>query len=133
MTASSLLRGHHFQQMAVELPEIEGPAATALRDLAVRILGRPAAVGQALGLHPPKDAVELLIRDVKRVMVALELFRHKMEDTPGVFVIGEVDGEVLIDRYLGEAPLGWLHREAKDFGEELGRGEFVLRRNDKVM
>src|SRR5256712_12036399 len=126
MTASSLLRGHHFQQMAVELPEIEGPAATAVRDLAVRLLGRPAAVGQALGLHPPKDAVELLIRGVKSVMVALPLFRHKMEDAPGVFVVGEVDGEVLVDRVLGEAPLGWLQCEAEDIGEEMSRGEFVL-------
>ena len=112
--------------MAVELPEIEGPAATAVRDLAVRLLGRPAAVGQAPGLHPPKDAVELLIRDVKSVMVALQLFRHKMEDAPGVFVVGEVDGEVLVDRDLGEASCGWLHREAEDLGEELGRGEFVV-------
>src|SRR2546425_7494419 len=119
--------------MAVELPEIEGPTATAVRDLAVRILGRPATVGQALGLHSPKDAVELLIRDVKSVMVALELFRHKMEDAPGVFVVGEIDGEVLIDRYLGEAPFGGLHREAEDLGKELGRGAFVLRRNDKVV
>jgi hypothetical protein len=119
--------------MAVEFPEIDGPAATAVCDLAVRLRGRPAAVGQALGLHPPKDAVERLIRDVKRVMVALELFRHKMEDAPGVFVVGEVDGEVLVDRDLGEAPLGWLHREAEDLGEELGRGEFVFRRNDKVV
>jgi hypothetical protein len=86
--------------MAVELPEIEGPAATAVRDLAVCVRGRPTAVGQALGLHPPKDTVELLIRNVKRVMVALQLFRHKMEDAPGVFIISEVDGEVLVDKCL---------------------------------
>src|SRR5215813_13156131 len=133
LSAPSLLRGHHFQQMTVELPEIEGPAATAVRDLAIRLRGWPAAVGQALRLHPPKDAVELLIRDVKRVMVALQLFRHKMEDAPGVFVVGEVDGEVLVERHLGEAPLRGLHREAEDLGEELGRGAFVFRRNDQVV
>src|SRR5438128_343683 len=119
--------------MTVELPEIEGPAATAVRDPAVCIICRPAAVGQALGLHPREDPVELLIRDVKSVMVALQLFRYKMEEAPGVFVVGEVDGEVLVDRYLGEAPGGWLHREAEDLGKELGRGAFVLRRNDKVV
>jgi len=105
--------------MAVELPEIQGPAATAVCDLAIRLRSRPAAVGQALRLHPLKDAVELLIRDVKSVMVALQLFRHKMEDAPGVFVVGEVDGEVLVDRDLGEAPFGWLHREVEDLGEQI--------------
>jgi hypothetical protein len=50
-----------------------------------------------------------------------------------VFVVGEVDGEVLVDRHLGEAPFGWLHREAEDLGEELGQGKFVLRRHDKVV
>ena len=92
--------------MTVELPKIEGPAAPAIRDLAIRLRGRPATVGQTLCLHPPKDAVELLICDMKRVMVALQLFRHKMEDAPGVFVVGEVDGEVLVNRYLSEAPFG---------------------------
>src|SRR5262249_56951225 len=105
--------------MTVEFPEIEGPAATAVRDQAIRVRGRPTAVGQALGLHPPKDAVELLLRDVKRVMVALQLFRDKMEDAPGVFVVGEVDGEVLVERHLGEAPSRGFHREAEDLGEEL--------------
>src|SRR5215467_7661444 len=133
LSAPSLLRGHHFQQMTVELPEIQGPAATAVRDQAIRLRGRPTAVGQALGLHPPKDAVELLIRNVKRIMVALQLFRHKMEDAPGVFIIGEVDGEVLVERHLGEAPFGWLHREAEDLGEEPSRGEFVFRRDDQVV
>src|SRR5882724_3224005 len=71
LLSPSLLRGHHFQQMAVELPEIEGPAATAVRDPAVRIICRPAAVDQALGLHPPEDPVELLIRNVTSVMMAL--------------------------------------------------------------
>ena len=71
LRAPSLLGGHLFQQMTVEFPDIEGPAATAVCDLAVRPRGRPAAVGQALRLHPPKDAIELLLRDVKRVMVAL--------------------------------------------------------------
>ena len=69
---------------------------------------------------------------MKRVMVALQLFRYKMEDAPGVFVVGEVDGEVFVERYLGEAPFRWLHREAEDLGEELGRGAFVFRGNDKV-
>src|SRR5215471_4509972 len=133
LSTPSLLRGHHFQQMTVEFPKIEGPAATAVRDLAIRLRSRPAAVGQALRLHPPKDAVELLLCDMKRVMVALQLFRHKMEDASGVFIVGEVDGEVLVDRHLGEAPFGWLHREAEDLGEELSRGAFVFRRNDQVV
>ena len=107
--------------MAVELPEIEGPAATAVRDLAIRLRCRSAAVGQTLGLHPPKDAVELLIRDMKSVMVALQLVRHKMEDAPGVFVVGEVDGEVLVDRYLGEAPFRWLYREAENSAKSWAR------------
>jgi hypothetical protein len=133
LRAPSLLGGHHFQQMTVEFPEIEGPAATAVCDLAVRLRGRPAAVGHALRLHPPKDAIELLLRDVKRVMVALQLVRHKMEDASGVCVVGKVDGEVLVGRHLGEAPFRGLHREAKDLGEELGRGAFVLRWNDQVV
>src|SRR5215831_2711745 len=58
----------------------KGPASTAVRDQAIRLRGRPTAVGQALRFHPPKDAIELRIRNVKRVMVALELVRHKMED-----------------------------------------------------
>src|SRR5262249_6849174 len=58
--ASPLLRGHPSQQMAVDPPKVEGPPATAVRDPAVRILCRPAAVGQAFGLHPPEDPVELL-------------------------------------------------------------------------
>src|SRR5262245_54531382 len=133
LSAPSLLRGHHFQQMTIELPKIEGPAAPAIRDLAIRLRGRPAAVGQALCLHPPKDAVELLICDMKRVMVALQLVRHKMEDAPGVFVVGEVDGEVLVERHLGEAPFRGLHREAEDLSKELSRGAFVLRRNNQVV
>jgi hypothetical protein len=56
-----------------------------------------------------------------------------MEDAPGVFIIGEVDGEVLVERHLGEAPFGWLHREAEDLGEELSRGAFVFRRDDQVV
>lgn len=81
----------------------------------------------------PEDPVKLLIRDVKSVMVALQLFRHTLEDAPGACVGGEVDGEVLVDRYLGEAPFGWHHHEAEDLGETLGRGECVLRRNDQVV
>src|SRR5262252_3233646 len=133
LSTPSLLRGHHFQQMTVELPKIEGPAAPAIRDLAIRLRGRPAAVGQALCLHPPKDTVELRIRDVKRVMVALQLVRHKMEDAPGVFIVGEVDGEVLVEMLLCEAPFRGLHREAEDLGKELSRGAFVLRRNNQVV
>ena len=37
------------------------------------------------------------------------------------------------DTQFGEAPFEWLHLEAEDPGEELGRGEFVLGRNDKVV
>ena len=119
--------------MPVEFPEIEGPPATAVRDQAIPLRSRPTAVGQALRFHPPKDAVELLIRDVKRVMVALQLFRDKMEDAPGVYVVGKVDGEMLVERYLGEAPFSGCHREAEKLGEELGRGAFVFRRNDQVV
>ncbi len=97
----SRLRGHHFQEMAVELPEIQGPAATAVPDPAVRISCGPATVDQALRFNPPEDPVELLIRDVKSVMVALQLFRHEVEDALGVVVVGEVDGQVLVEGHLG--------------------------------
>jgi hypothetical protein len=40
---------------------------------------------------------------------------------------------VLVDRDLGEAPFGWLYREAEDLGEELSRGTFVLRWHDEVV
>ena len=111
----------------------KGPASTAVRDQAIRLRGRPTAVGQALRFHPPKDAIELRIRNVKRVMVALELFRDTMEDAPGVCVVGKVDREMLVKRHLGEAPFRGFHREAEELDEELGRGAFVFRRNDQVV
>jgi hypothetical protein len=65
--------------------------------------------------------------------MALQLFRHKVEDLPGVLVVGEVDGQVLINRHLGKAALGWLHLKAEDLRKELSRGYFVFRRNDQVV
>src|SRR5919106_4935772 len=129
----TLWRGHHFQQMAVELPEIQGPATTAVSNPAIRVGGRPAAVRQAFGFHPCQDPIELFIRDVKSVMMALQLFRHKVEDLPSVLVVGEVDGQVLINGHLGKAALGWLHLKAEDLCKELSRGYFVLHRNNQVV
>src|SRR5438067_196638 len=64
--------GHHFEQMPVEILEVEAASATASVDLAV--LGRARSTAEfAPGcLYAAQDGVELLIADVKRVVVALE-------------------------------------------------------------
>jgi len=103
--------------MAVELPEIYSHAAMPVRHQAVGIICGPAAEGQAFGLHPPEDPVILLIREVKSIMVVLQLFRNKVEDATGVLVVGEVDGQMLVDGNLGKAPLGWLYLEAEELAE----------------
>src|SRR6266542_5803187 len=119
--------------MTVRVLEVEATAAASGIDLAVGMAIRLAAVGERLGLDPAENVFELLVADVKREVQAQTAPRLVGRITPGVGVVGEVEGEGLIDLHLGEVAAARLDLQAEDLGEETGRGHLVLGGHNRVI
>src|SRR5213593_1345663 len=119
--------------MAAGILEVEATAAPAGVDLAVGVAVRLAPVGKRLRFHPAEYRLELLVTDVKREMETEAAPWRPTGIAPRVRVIGEVEGEALVDLHLGEVATARLHLEAEDLGKEPGRGSFVLGGYDGVI
>src|SRR5947207_12390533 len=83
--------GQDLPAMPVGIPEIQAAAPEAVIDLHVVARVRAAAIGHAARLQAAEDGVEILLADVKREVVTLELLP-----------LVEVERQRLVDRYLGE-------------------------------
>src|SRR5258705_1419168 len=119
--------------MTVGILEVEATAAPAGVDLAVCVAVRLAPVGKCLGLHPAEDGLELLVADVKREVETQTVPRRSGGIAPRVRIVGEVEGEALVDLHLGEVAATRLHPQAEDLGKEAGRGRLVLGGHDRVI
>src|SRR5215217_6691034 len=84
--AHSFERRHHFEQVPVEVREVEAPAATAGVDLPIFVAARPAAPLPTGCLDPFQDGVELGVGDVEGVMMTLERV-----------AVVEVEGQRVVD------------------------------------
>src|SRR5262249_27226187 len=111
-----------FQHVAVGIVEIDAASAAPVVDVAVGARTRPAAVGNARGLDPGKDRVELGLADPAGVMVRLELA-----------ALVQIGGPRLVDRHGGKRQMRPLAFETKDAGEDLGRGDLVASRDDRMV
>ena len=81
-----------------------------------------ATVGDSPVFYPAEDIVELLIFDVEGVVVALESFP-----------VVEVQCQGVVRFHRCEVSRWAVVGESKDIREELGRGFFVVGRNDGVV
>src|SRR5262249_14570525 len=111
-----------FQHVAVGIVEIDAAPAAPVVDVAVGARPRAATVGDALGLDPGKDRVELGLADPEGVMVRLELAARV-----------KIEGQRLVDLHRGKMGMRPLVFETKDAGEELGRGDLVAGRDDRMV
>src|SRR5208282_4707102 len=125
--------GHHFQQVAVRVLEVETAAAATSVSLAVGVAVWPAAVRDTLRFHPGQDCVELGFVDVEGVVMALAGPWIEARATPRLSLVGEVKGQGVVDLYLREMAMARLDLQPEDLGEELSRGNPVLRRHDGVV
>jgi hypothetical protein len=129
--ASGLGHCHDLEEVTVGVFEVESAPAPSGVDLTVRVLIGLTAVGDPLGLHSTEDRVELDLADVEGVVLAASRSGVETRPTPVLRLVGEVERQALVHSQLGE--MARLHRQTEDLGEEFGRGDLVLCRNDRVI
>src|SRR5215469_15926143 len=114
--------GHDFDDMAVRVVEIDPTSTAAMVDVAVGARARPAAIADPRRLHSAENLIELGLADHEGVVVRLELA-----------ALVEIERQPVIDLHRCEMRMRALVFEPEDTGEELGRGDFVVRRDDGVV
>src|SRR5262245_45681204 len=119
--------------MAVRVLEVEAAPAPAGVDLAVGVVVWPTAIGEPLSLHPAEDRVEFRLADMESVVMAPARPGVESRPAPRFWFVGEVQGQTLVHLHLGEVTWARLDRQAEDVGEELGRGDLVCRRHNRVV
>src|SRR5580658_466051 len=98
--------------MAVDVLEIKSATAVPMVELAVAQAPRRAADGDVLFFDARENGIELLVADVKRQMMALELV-----------VLVKQQRQRFVDLHRREIA-GAAGFEAENAGEELGRRRF---------
>src|SRR5262249_815074 len=109
--ARRLGHGHDLEQVAVGILEVESAAPAAAVDLPVGVVVGLAPVGDALGLDPAEDRVELGLPDVESVVQAPA---DPPAHAPVLRPVGKVHGQALVDLYLSEVAAAGRDRKSKD-------------------
>src|SRR5258708_698323 len=112
-----------FQQMAIEVAEEDRAPAAQAADLHILWSPRLAPVNQACLLDASEDGVELLLADMKRVVIHLE----------AVAAVIKIKGEGVVHLHRRERSHRAVIGKAEQVGEELCRRNLVTRRYDRVI
>src|SRR5438128_5265826 len=67
--APRLRHRHDLQQVTIRIFEVKATAATALVNLPVGVIERPAAIRQPLALHPTEYCLKFRVADVEGIVM----------------------------------------------------------------
>src|SRR5215467_4369018 len=107
--------------MSVGIVKIEASAALPVIE---RSLPAPwiAAECESRFPHPLQDRIELLVTDMKRVVMKIEIL--------GII---EIERQCLIDAHWRKVSVRPFVRQSEDMGKRARRGILVMRRHDRVI
>src|SRR5918992_5069540 len=103
---SPLGAGQQLQDMPVTVHKVDASSATAIVDLHIVQITRPAAVSHAFGFYPAKDGIKLCIAHVKGIVMALKLIP-----------IVKIQSQSLIYAHRCKVPSNSFIRKTEDFGK----------------
>jgi hypothetical protein len=111
-----------FQNMAVWVTKVKPPAA--LSGVQLPILETPGftSIRNSGLLHAPQDCIELIIANVKSVVVVFKRFS-----------VVEIKGQLLIDSNRSKVPRWAGILKTEDLREKTCGGLLVMRRHDSVI
>src|SRR5262245_59044466 len=131
--ATGLRHRHHLQQVAVRILEVEAAPTPAAVDPPVGMAVGIAARWDPARLDATEDCLELLVADVKGVVVASANLGIEAGPAPFLGLVGEVEGQARVDAHGREVAVARLDPQAEYLGEELRRGALVLCGHDGVI